>query len=233
MKKISDGRRPAWLRSFHYRLVFFSSLTITAIITVFGIAVLILFSFMEIDRVDKVLLRSSEEIADFFKTTERPPAYFWQDRTITTVFQIYNEEMSLLFHLPPGVSAPTISPSLLQHYEDLKDPVTFTPEQDRLLLKLWWIMPWRCIEDRDLWRISVTPTTISGNRAFLVAMVSLAPLLESRHLLFWMIILIGTAGILLSLIVGKMVAGQAIKPLKAIKRALARVSRENMDRKSE
>lgn len=232
MKKIPDGRWPSWLRSFHYRLVFFSSITITAIIIVFGIAVLILFSFMEIDRVDKVLIRSSLEITDFFETTGRLPAYFWQDRARTTAFQVYDEEMSLLFHLPPGVSAPTISPSLLRHSEDLEEPVTFTPEQDRLLLKIWWALPWRCLKERDLWRVLVTPATISGNRAFLVSMVSLAPLLESRHLLFWMIIVIGTAGVLLSLLVGEMVAGHAVKPLKAIRHALSRVSIENMDIKS-
>lgn len=229
MKKIADGRWPVWLRSFRYRLVFFSSLTITAIIIVFGIAVFSLFTFMEIDSVDNALVSSSAEITGFFETAGRLPAFFWQDRVRTAVFQIYDEDMSLLFHLPPGVAAPTVDPSLLRLSEDSKDQATFIPGQKRFLPRLWWILPWNYLEDQDLWRISVTATTMYESKAFLVAMTPLAPLLQSRRLLFWMIVLTSAAGVLLSLLVGEMVAGQAIKPLKLINRAISRVSIENMD----
>lgn len=229
MKKIADGRWPVWLRSFRYRLVFFSSLTITAIITVFGIAVFSLFTFMEIDRVDKALVSSSSEIANFFETAGRLPVFFWQDKVRNAVFQIYDEDMSLLFHLPPGVTAPTVAPSLLRLSAKSNEQATFIPGQERFLPRFWWALPWNYLEDHDLWRVSVTATAMSESKAFLVAMAPLDTLLESRHLLFWMIVLTGAAGIMLSLLVGEMVAGQAIKPLKAINRALSRVSIENME----
>ncbi len=228
MEKITDGRWPVRLRSFRYRLVFFSSLTITAIIALFGMAVFTLFTFMEIDRVDKALASSSAEISDFFETTGRLPALFWQERTMTAVFQIYDEDMSLLFHLPPGVNAPIISSSIFPRSEDLNELFTLDTGNNRFLQKLWWVFPWKYLNDRDLWRVSVTPTTLSGDQAFLVAMIPLTYLLKSRYLLFWMILMAGAAGILLSLLVGRMVAGQAMKPLKAINHALSRVSIENM-----
>lgn len=231
MKKITDGRWPVWLRSFRYRLVFFSFLTITAIITLFGIAVFTLFTFMEIDRVDDVLASSSAEIVDFFETAGRLPALFWRDRTRTAVFQIYDEEMFLLFNLPPGATAPMIDPSLLRLSQSSKGEVTLAPEQKRLLPKLWWILPWNSLQEIDLWRVSVTVTTLSGKRAYLVAMAPLASLLVSRRMLFWMIVLTGMTGILLSILVGGIVAGNALKPLKAIRKALSRVSIENMSMK--
>ena len=82
--------------------------------------------------------------------------------------------------------------------------------------------------DDDLWRVSVTPTIMSGNTAYLVAMAPLTSLLKSRQMLLWVVILITMAGFLISLQVGKMVAGRAIIPLKAINRALSKVSIENI-----
>lgn len=229
MKKIADGRWPIWLRSFRYRLVFFSSMTITVMIVVFGIAIFVFFTFMEIERVDKNLSSCSAEIADSIKKTGRIPTLFCQDRTRVVVFQIHDENMSLLFHLPSGVSSPTIDSSLLHRSSGKsKGQMTFDPERKRFLPKLWWVLPWNCLYDRNLWRVSTTAVTVSGDPAFLVAMTPLAPLLESRHMLFWMTVLTGAAWILLSLLVGEMVAGQAIKPLKAINRALSKVSIENM-----
>lgn len=228
MKKTADGRWPAWLRSFRYRLVFFSTLTITAVIAVFGFAVFSLFTLMELERVDSSLDSASSEITGFLERAGRLPHLFWQDRTRITVFQVYDSDLSLLFHLPPGESAPTLGPSDLSKAAASKGASTFDSGKRLFLPRQWWALPWKFLYGRDLWRISVRVTAISGAPATLVAMFPLSGLLESRHLLLWMIILAGTASILLSLVVGERVAGEAMKPLKRINSALAKVSVENM-----
>ena len=59
-------------------------------------------------------------------------------------------------------------------------------------------------------------------------MAPMAWLLESRQLLLWMTILAGAAGLIASIAAGSLLAAGAMRPIKAINRALAGVSIDNM-----
>ncbi|MDO9508417.1 MAG: HAMP domain-containing sensor histidine kinase [Thermovirgaceae bacterium] len=229
MKKIDDGRWPAWLRSFRYRLVFFSSLTITVIIALFGIAVFTLFTLMELQRVDRVLSRASNEAMTYFENGKVFEPAAERNKPGFVVFQVYDEDLSLLFSAPPGSRTPAIPGALLTRPDTSGNHATLDTQRQRFLSRTWWVLPWNCLSVRDLWRVSISRATLSEKPVLLVTMIPLDPLLESRHLLFWMTALAGLAGIFFSLIVGKMVAGKAMKPLEEINRALSRVSIENMN----
>ncbi len=228
MLEMIDGRWPKWLRSFRLRLIFFSALTIILSISILGMMIFALFTYLEIDRVDKTISSSLDEITTFYDKAGRLPAQFWHGRSISAVFQVYDSEPALLFHLPPGLAAPPIPAPLLPEAVNGRRHITFDPRGSRFLPKLWWILPWNFLSDRDLWRASVRITSLSGMRVYLVSMVPLEPVLRSRQLLFWMISLGGFGGVILSLAVGRIVAGQAMKPLKSINRSLSRVSITNM-----
>jgi signal transduction histidine kinase len=228
MLKMLNGRWPKWLRSFRFRLIFFSALTIILTISILGLMIFTLFTSLEIDRVDKVIISSLDEMTSFYEKAGRLPAQLWHGRSCNAVFQVYGSDLSLLFHLPPGFSAPPMPPELLTEAVEGRKFMTFDPRGKRFLPKLWWILPWNFLSDRDMWRTSVRTTSLSGLKVYLVSMVPLESILVSRHLLFWMISLAGLGGIILSLVVGSIVAGQAMKPLKSINRSLSKVSISNM-----
>ncbi len=228
VKKTSDGRRPPWLRSFRYRLVFFSAFTITATIAVFGSLVFILFTMKELQRVDDHLSRASTEAR----------AHFGESRTYHDgsgkiapgrfFFHVFNEDYSLLFSAPSGLDASRIPTDMLALPDPVGRKMTLDLAKGRILPVSWWLLPWNCLGDRDLWRSSVDIAELSGKNVFLVTMVSLEKMLESRHMLFWITAFSGLAAIIFSILIGETVAGKAMKPLKEINRALCRVSVENM-----
>jgi len=106
MLKMLNGRWPKWLRSFRFRLIFFSALTIILTISILGLMIFTLFTSLEIDRVDKVIISSLDEMTSFYEKAGRLPAQLWHGRSCNAVFQVYGSDLSLLFHLPPGFSAP-------------------------------------------------------------------------------------------------------------------------------
>ncbi len=228
MKIITDGRRPPWLRSFRYRLVFFSAFTITATIAVFAALVFILFTMKELHRVDEILSRTSAEALSYFgeiHTFRDDPVKIPPDKVH---FLVLNEDYSLVFSTPPGTDSSGILKDLLSVHGPEGKNMTIDHARGNILNKSWWILPWNCLTDRDLWRVSVNRTFLSGKPVILVAMISLERMLESRQMLFWMTALAGIAAIMSSLLIGDMVAGKAMKPLKEINRALSQVSIENM-----
>lgn len=228
MASTIDGRRPLRLRSFRFRLVFFSALTIMVTIALFGMAVFTFFTSFEIGRIDSTLAMSMKETIAFHEKAGRFPLQARGSRTLGVVFQVYNQDKSLMFHLPPSPSAPFVPQDLLARASDKGRPLTFDPSKNRFMPRFWWILPWHCLSDRDIWRTLVAVTFFEDEKIILVSMAPLAWLLESRQLLFWMTILAGAAGMIVSIAAGSLLAAGAMKPLKAINRALARVSINNM-----
>lgn len=228
MARLSDGRWPLRLRSFRFRLVFFSALTIMVTIAIFGMVVFTLFTSLEIGRIDRTLSVCLEDVVSFRQKAGRLPIQVWEGRSRGVVLQVYDQDMSLLFHLPPGLSAPMIPGDLLEAASDWKHPFTFDPAKSRSLPRLWWILPWNYLSHRNFWRASTTVTLLDEKEVFLVSMVPMVWLLESRQLLFWMIVIAGIAGMIVSIAVGRLLAARAIRPLKDINRALTEISISNM-----
>ena len=228
MARLSDGRWPLRLRSFRFRLVFFSALTIMVTIAIFGMVVFTLFTSLEINRIDRTLSVCLEEVISFRQKAGRFPIQVWEGRSRGVVLQVYDQDMSLLFHLPPGLSAPMIPGDLLEAASGRKHPFTFDPAKSRYLPRLWWVLPWNYLSLRNLWRTCTTVALLGEKEIFLVSMVPMVWLLESRQLLFWMIVIAGIAGMIVSLAVGRLLAARAIRPLKDINRALSEVSISNM-----
>ena len=73
MARLSDGRWPLRLRSFRFRLVFFSALTIMVTIAIFGMVVFTLFTSLEINRIDRTLSVCLEEVISFRQKAGRFP----------------------------------------------------------------------------------------------------------------------------------------------------------------
>jgi signal transduction histidine kinase len=228
VKKTADGRRPPWLRSFRYRLVFFSAFTITATIAVFASLVFILYTMKELQRVDDFLSRASAEAMVHFSEGGTYHDGSGKIAPGTVFFHVFSEDYSLVFSAPSGADASRIPTSLLPVPGPGGENLTFDPARSKVLPGSWWILPWNCLAERDLWRASVNRAELSGKTVFLVTMISLEKMLESRHMLFWITVFSGMAAIISSILIGETVAGKAMKPLKEINRALSRVSIENM-----
>ena len=108
MASTIDGRRPLRLRSFRFRLVLFSALTIMVTIALFGMAVFTFFTSFEIGRIDGTLAMSMKETIAFHEKAGRFPLQARGSRTLGVVFQVYNQDKALMFHLPPSPSAPFV-----------------------------------------------------------------------------------------------------------------------------
>ncbi|HPC76219.1 MAG TPA: HAMP domain-containing sensor histidine kinase [Synergistales bacterium] len=228
MPRTLDGRRPLRPRSFRFRLVLFSATTIMATIALFGMVVYTFFTSFEVSRLDAVMASGMEETISFYEKSGRFPLQVKGSRSLGVVLQVYNQDKSLMFHLPPGLSAPFIPEDLLEKASFGVRPLTFVPSKNRFLPRFWWVLPWSCLSDRDLWRALVAPAPFRDEDVILVAMAPMAWLLESRQLLLWMTILAGAAGLVASFAAGSLLAAGAMRPLQAINRALARVSIDNM-----
>lgn len=231
-------RRGAFLRSFRFRMMFLASLSLLVVTTIFGAAVFVFFTWMELENLDRaqentlhLLVEQLEDAGQFYLDSpdHEELRRAWQRRNAE--FQVFRSDWSFCENiLSEGNGTPALDPDLAREVSGKGDkkPFTLDPAAMKAIPDSAWMSPCFPKPDRVLLRAGWVFFRLEGQGYYLFALQPLDGLLASRRTLLNMILFMLGFAALLSTAAGYFTARSATRPFARINRAISKVSIENM-----
>ncbi|HAG21836.1 MAG: Integral membrane sensor signal transduction histidine kinase [Synergistales bacterium 53_16] len=231
-------RRWSPLRSFRFRMLFFTSLSVFAVVFIFSMAIFFFFTWTEMEQLDKEqnhkLVFFAEQIAKSGHFYLDGPEYEKLQKTIkrrNADLQIYSSDLRFFDDVSWAVNGISPLPQTLLRSIIEKGPAkqsTIDLSSMEILPETLWLWPFSPKADRVILRVAWKLLNLEDGEYYLLLLVPLDALLASRSTLLKTILMMMGVAALLSAGVGYLTNKRNTRRFELINKAISKVSVDNM-----
>ena len=231
-------RRWSPLRSFRFRMLFFTSMSVFAVVFIFSIAIFFFFTWTELKQLDKEQDRTlgffAEQIAKSGQFYLDIPEYEKLQITIkrrNADLQVYRSDLRFFDDVSWAVNGFAPLPQTLLRSIIEKSPAkqcTIELSGMGILPETFWLSPFSLKADRVTLRVAWKLLNLEAGEYYLFSLMPLDALLASRSSLLKTILMMMGVAALLSAGAGYLTAKRSTRPLELINKAISKISIDNM-----